>query len=90
MADKYSDNRISHQLAVDKASIRQAYLGRDWLGELPLNVTQKALGQFNENHKRALTYLPREGHPPRSFNPHSCTFNIQYGLLCYRPYLREI
>ncbi|KAI1263947.1 hypothetical protein F5Y18DRAFT_428445 [Xylariaceae sp. FL1019] len=54
---------------MSKISIRQIYVGKELLEDLP-----------NEKHKRA-TYLPREGHEPRSINPHTCTFKKHSLLL---------
>ncbi|OAQ58088.1 MULE transposase domain-containing protein [Pochonia chlamydosporia 170] len=79
-ASQTDDKRQLYKDKIQRANatIRNQFSGREWLGQLPLNVTRWALDQLDEIHR-----LMESSQAPKKMPP-PCTGSTkaQYGLPC--------
>jgi hypothetical protein len=76
-------SNIDEALKAEKNRLRFDFLGKDWLGDAPYNVSSKALNHVIKQHRLMLGALPTRGQPPPSPLV-DCTHRTraQYGIPC--------
>jgi hypothetical protein len=71
------------KLARDEITIRQEYIHREWLGDIPKKLTNKAIELIIRQYRFAIQAVPVEGCPsPPVLRPCRQQFTTQFGLPC--------
>ena len=60
------------------------YVGRDYLGSLPMRVSHKALELINREYRYAKAAFATRSRPAKPLNPCEgvCSISLQYGIPC--------
>jgi hypothetical protein len=76
-------NAYIEKLARDEITVRQEYIHREWLGDIPKKLTNKAIELIIRQYRIAIQAIPVEGRPsPPDLRPCRQQFRRQYGLPC--------
>ncbi|KAL2193251.1 hypothetical protein P885DRAFT_2706, partial [Corynascus similis CBS 632.67] len=75
--DKY--RKYKDKIAESASLVRQKYLGKEWLGDLPLAISRWGLDLLHGIYQKALESLKDKS---RSLCPCTGSTRIQYGLPC--------
>ncbi|RYO82461.1 hypothetical protein DL764_009603 [Monosporascus ibericus] len=73
--------QFHHAAANHATQLRRDFIRREWVGDVALRCSKKAVDLLAEQHRRALSWLPTQANPiPQPLPPCTGTFKAQYGL----------
>ena len=81
---KHQWRTLKQALTMQATRVRQNYLSRSYLGDLPKVVTLKALEKINQEYRYAKAAIPAPHRHLRPLNncKNDCTVSQQFGIPC--------
>lgn len=77
------EENIKQGIKAERNRLQYDYLGTDWLGSAPYNVSQKALGMVTKQYRMMLGAVPSRTRPsPTPLSDCTGSFMKQYGIPC--------
>ena len=73
-----------------KNRLRRDYLGKQWLGDTPIVITEHALALVTIEHRHMESVVPSITEPnPSPLTPYTNQFTTQFGIPCRHELLRR-